>query len=1242
MSEPKRLPVVEQPEDALSAESLVERLPEIDQAILDHFLEIDNQGKFVNPPKTPDELHLFIQVAFGVTIPRKAVVPGHKAPFDLISDLFFEKHTKNALAFANRTGGKSLWIETPILTVNRGWTTVGKLTLEDSVFADDGAPAKITELTPIVTDRDCFEIKFTSGETIIADADHIWFTNRAKQAPREWTTKEMWEVQENPPNIGYKKLFTIHGAGALRYPTLPLPVDPYVLGLWLGDGCAYNSNIEIWEEESRQRVLSLWDGASVTNREKAAGQQVNLPGLWLALRDFVGLEETFLTRKGKPITGGRGRLKKRIPAQYLTADVDSRVALLRGLMDADGHFQKNRTRCELSTVDEALAHDLVTLLRSLSFIPQLSARDSGKYTTGDKVVVTGNAVYRVSFGIDRKSINPFLLSRKAAAVRASNRRYVHRIERITPVECVPVRCIAIDHPSHLYLVGQSLIPTHNTFNVAILNLLDCLFKPGCEIASAGAVQTQAFQAFKYFTDFINSQWFKDFNAKYQAVVGRPFLEKDNKSEASFDNGSSQSIITASEKGLRSPHPNKARIDEIDLLEWSILQTGLSMAQSKGRPGRPGYIRGQNVFTSTRQLENGSMQKLLDQAEQKGIKVYEWNIWDVLETCKRQCVNDPVHGSCPIYTFCQGRAHESEGFYPIDDFIDKARLLDRDTFETEWENKRPSRAKLVYSTYDSTRHLMTSEKLFKMTGYKVPQPTWQIVSGMDFGASEGHPFVYLKLCQLPTGAWLVFWEYVSNPRTLRDHAMEIKRSPYWRASEPIFSDWDAQDRRELRELGIKVQMANKDLDMGINHLRTLLNGTPPLEEPLLYFWGSEGGQFKPVTMTIRQFSSYSYPTGPDGKPISAKPIKVNDDTCFTDATEVLTSAGWVSLRDVTTDDTVLAVDESGNGLWEKPRRVIHKEYSGKMYSIRHPHLEFDATEDHNHAVISQYDHKRRKVVSLKKATVAELPSESYWRNVATILPGTGLFEQGEDEAWFAGFWLAEGCFDSKRPTYLIVDQAKEHNIASCRQRLLRLGWQWSETVVKRVGRKNLVRFVVSSQGVRAALWRKYLGSGAQNKKLPIPWVLQMNNVEREALFAGYMAGDGSVVSSSWHFDSISKQLIDGIQFLANSIGVYSRIVSYPCMDGGSSEILGRVVDTHKSYRGHVLRRGETTHVRKTLFQSYDAQNLMVHCVTTSTGMFFARNNGKTFVAGNCDALRYALYTWKFKHGNKYRTYSVEGI
>ena len=147
--------------------------------------------------------------------------------------------------------------------------------------------------------------------------------------------------------------------------------------------------------------------------------------------------------------------------------------------------------------------------------------------------------------------------------------------------------------------------------------------------------------------------------------------------------------------------------------------------------------------------------------------------------------------------------------------------------------------------------MTPEKLFSMTKMNAPSGYWARIGGIDFGSSPGHPFVYIKLFQLPNGAWLVYHEYVAEQKLLRDHADSIRRSPFYMPGEPIYADHDRQDQVELKALGIRTQNAVKgDINTGINLIRELLNGYPPSEEPMFYVWHT-------CQHTIAEFGEYSY-------------------------------------------------------------------------------------------------------------------------------------------------------------------------------------------------------------------------------------------------------------------------------------------------------------------------------------------------------------------------------------------------
>jgi hypothetical protein len=407
-----------------------------------------------------------------------------------------------------------------------------------------------------------------------------------------------------------------------------------------------------------------------------------------------------------------------------------------------------------------------------------------------------------------------------------------------------------------------------TYTTALLNHLDMVFKHGCEIASAGAVKDQAARCYRYFVAFNELPWFIRFTNNFALVTGKRFVVSSIQSKTEFGNNARLEIITGTETGFRGPHPNKARIDEIDELDWSVLQTGLSMAQTTGG------IRGQNVFTSTRQKSDGSMNRLLSEASSKGIEVYEWNVWETLERCDRKCINDEQHGTCPIFAFCQGRAHECDGFYKIDDFIDRVRLLDEQKFATEWLNEQPQRDKMVYPQFSLSKHVMTPERLEKLTGFDSPQWHWYRIAGIDFGSSPGHPFVYLKLTRLPTHEWLVFYEYVAEQKLLRDHAAAIQCSPFYSSSEIKYADWDAQDRKELAALGISSVPAikgNNSVSVGLDKVSEYLYGYPNKGTPELYVWHT-------CRTTIYEFQNYRWPMRADGTiNKTGRPEQENDHT-----------------------------------------------------------------------------------------------------------------------------------------------------------------------------------------------------------------------------------------------------------------------------------------------------------------------------------------------------------------------------
>ncbi len=333
--------------------------------------------------------------------------------------------------------GKALAMDTPIPTP-KGWTTMGELSPGQEVFAGDGSTTRVTFATPVMTDHECFRVRFSDGTEIVADADHQWVTTTLWGRTERWspavvTTRDMratlWARD------GHTLNHAVQTCGPLEYPAQELPVTPYTLGAWLGDGSTDDARITCVDQEILDEIKR--DGYTIRHPVVSLRAQVRELGI-------LG--------------------SKRIPERYLHGSVAQRLALLQGLMDADGTVSaggsgagrgSGTAACEFSVTNERLASDVHELLLSLGI--KVTMREA-------PAVLHGRAVgtrYRLGFQTD---LPVFRLPRKAARLtplrtREAKLRYVTAVE---PASSVPVRCIQVDHPSHTYLAGRECVPTHNT------------------------------------------------------------------------------------------------------------------------------------------------------------------------------------------------------------------------------------------------------------------------------------------------------------------------------------------------------------------------------------------------------------------------------------------------------------------------------------------------------------------------------------------------------------------------------------------------------------------------------------------------------------------------------------------------------------------------------------------------------------------------------------------------------------
>ena len=366
--------------------------------------------------------------------------------------------------------GGPLALDTPLPTPG-GWTTMGDVQTGDTLFDENGQPCRVISVSPVYRDRPCYRVRFSDGAEFISDAEHRWVVwSGVGSLSRQHRVKTTTGAMFADYRVRNRYRYAIDVAGPLVTPAAELPVDPYLLGVWLGNGAAAMNHLTFHEDDTQFSELLSDCGYSVELRlpwwRKGKAANALIDDDRERERDcygrFAGVVEAPDQPSFMSCLRSLGLIRnKHIPAMYLRASVSQRLALLQGLMDTDGHCTK-RGQCEYSCVSAELTGDVIELITSLGLKPSLysSDRPAGKRTYKKRH-------YRVHFTA-YQDFPVFRLERKLVRLRTSESRcrtsetFRRRIVSIEPVESVPVRCIEVDTPSHLYLAGRAMVPTHNT------------------------------------------------------------------------------------------------------------------------------------------------------------------------------------------------------------------------------------------------------------------------------------------------------------------------------------------------------------------------------------------------------------------------------------------------------------------------------------------------------------------------------------------------------------------------------------------------------------------------------------------------------------------------------------------------------------------------------------------------------------------------------------------------------------
>lgn len=358
--------------------------------------------------------------------------------------------------FGPEASGKAQPLSSKILTPS-GWTKMGNIKVGDIICTPDGGESTVVGIFP-QGKQDVYEIILDDKSKTHCTADHLWsVTTRYSKLNEVLTTQQLLDegIQANQK----RRKFKIPNNKPLKFNTQNLPINPYLLGLLLGDGGFSGTTIKITTADdeilnSIKNILSRDCPECILSHEhgKYTYNIRNKIRSHKRTKIRLQLEEFGLADHLSP--------DKFIPDIYLIANIQQREALLQGLIDTDGSVGKKGT-IEFTTTSKQLSKQFIFLCRSLGIRCTTSSRVT-KYTSSTGNRIDGLESYRSNLLLTSMSIQPAKLTRKANRIKKNKSKYSNRfIESIKLVDRKQCQCIQIGHPDQLYITDDFIV-THNT------------------------------------------------------------------------------------------------------------------------------------------------------------------------------------------------------------------------------------------------------------------------------------------------------------------------------------------------------------------------------------------------------------------------------------------------------------------------------------------------------------------------------------------------------------------------------------------------------------------------------------------------------------------------------------------------------------------------------------------------------------------------------------------------------------